>query len=114
MRVDDRSDEAFDQLKTQRNLVNKLRRNPISNFYNHKFEDSKGNMKETWRTINDLISDKVDKKNEEVCLSGCDRDDKSATANKLGNVFSYIGPEVQASVYDKYQEIQGSNFKEGK
>ena len=53
--LDDRNDEHFYLFKTQRNLVNKLRRNTISNFYNHKFEDSKGNMKETWRTMNDLL-----------------------------------------------------------
>jgi len=42
--LDDWSDEAFDLFKTQMNLVDKLRRNEIYNFYNHKFEDSKGNM----------------------------------------------------------------------
>ena len=67
-------------------------------------------MIETWMIVNDLISDKGDKKNEEVCLSGCYHDDKSATVNKLGTFFQNIGPEVQASVYDKYQETQGSNL----
>ena len=100
--LDDWSDEAFDLFKTQMNLVDKLRRNKIYNFYNYKFEDSKGNMKETWRTINYLISDKGDKKNEEVCFSGFDCDDKSAAVNKLGKFFSNIGSEIQASVYDKY------------
>ena len=65
-----------------------------------------------WRTINNLISDKENNENEEVCLSGCDRDDKSATVNKFGKYFSNIGPEVQASVYGKYQEMQDSNFSD--
>ena len=99
-------------LKPQRNLVNKLRRNAMSNFYNHKFEDSKGNMKKTWKTINGLIGYKGHKRNEEVCFIGCDRDDISATVDKFGKFFSNIGPEVQASVYDKYQEMQRSNFSD--
>ena len=59
------------------------------------------------RTINDLIGDKGDKRNEEVCLSGCYHDDKSATVNKFSKFFPNIGSEVQASVYDKYQEMSG-------
>ena len=47
-----------------------------------------------------------------MCLSGCDRDDKSLTVNKFGKFFSNIGPEVLASVYEKYQEMQGSNFSD--
>jgi len=47
-----------------------------------------------------------------VWLSGCDRDGKIATANKFGKFFSNIGPEVQASIYHKYQEMQGSNFSD--
>ena len=43
--LDDRSDEAFDLLKTQRNLVNKPRRNAISNFYNHNLRIEKGTRK---------------------------------------------------------------------
>ena len=92
--------------------MNKLRRNAIFNHYNHKFEHSTGKMNETWRTINYLFGDIGDKENEEVCLSGCDCDDKSTTVNKFGNFFSNIGPEVQANVYEKYQKMQGSNFSD--
>ena len=84
--LDGRSDEACHLFKTEESS-DKLRRNSISNFYNHNFKDSKRNMIETWMIVNDLISDKGDKKNEEVCLSGCYHDDKSATVNKLGIFF---------------------------
>ena len=37
--LDDRRDEAFNLFKTRRNLVNKPRRNAISNLGNHRFEE---------------------------------------------------------------------------
>ena len=64
-------------------------------------------MKETQRTKYDFVSDKGDEINEEVCFSGCDRGDKSVIVHKFCRFPLNIGPEVQASVYEKVSRNAG-------
>ena len=49
--LDNKSDASFELFKKQRNLVNKLRRKAMAEYYDIKFSHSKGNMKETWKLI---------------------------------------------------------------
>ena len=53
--LDSKSDESFILSTKQRNLVNKLKRKAMSDCYENKLGDSKGNLKETWNILNEIM-----------------------------------------------------------
>ena len=96
--LDDKSDVSYELFKKQRNLVNKLRRKAMAEYYDRKFSNCKGNMKETWKLINEVTNGNAEIGRNEVQLEGFASDDKSGIANEFGNFFSNIGIKVQNSV----------------
>jgi len=53
--MDEQSDESFNPFKTQRNFVDRLRCKAMTEFYNRKFRENKGNIKEIWNVIREYI-----------------------------------------------------------
>ena len=74
--LDDKSDASFQSFKKQRNLVNKLCCKAMAEYYDQKFSNSKGNMKENWKLIKEVTGGNADTGGDEVQLEGFAREDK--------------------------------------
>ena len=67
---DDKTDGLPEFFKKQRNLVNKLCRKAMAEYHDKKFPNSKGNMKETWKLINEVTGGNAETGGNEVQLEG--------------------------------------------
>ena len=77
----------------------------MSDYYGNKLEDSKGNMKETWNILNEIMGGKGKETTADINLDGCNLGDSNEIVNKFANFFSNIGSKVQSSVSNKYNEM---------
>ena len=109
--LDDKSDALLQLLKKQRNLVNKLLRKAMAEYYNLKFSNSKENMKETWKLIKEVTGGNADTGGgDEAQLEGFAREDKSEIVNKFGSFFSNISCEVQNSVKIDFNRFKNISY----
>ena len=66
--------------------MNKLRRKAMAEYYNRKFSNSKGNKKETWKLMNEVIGGNSEIGGDGVQLEGI-APDKPGILNKFGDFF---------------------------
>ena len=77
-----------------RNLLNTQIRNAKSEYYTNKFNDNEGNIKETWRTINDAIKSKRRSSNTIILKENDRKIESKEVPNSFNNYFTGIAEKL--------------------
>ena len=87
-------------LKSHNNLLNKLIMCAKKDYYHTEFMKYKRDVKNTWRTINNLLCRKNRKSNDPVHLKVFSKDitNKKEIAEEFNNYFTSIGPRLSNSI----------------
>ena len=108
------------KFKTYRNKLNCVIRKAKRSYYFNKFEKARGDMRQTWQTINNVLGrgkkeslpDQFKDRNEKLI------NDPKNIANEFNNFFVNVGPDLAANItstgktYDQYlgECVQNSMF----
>jgi len=61
----------------------------MTEYYNRKFQENKGDIKETWNVTRECISGNKKNENEQIQHDGCDRYDEVRIVNRFGDFFYF-------------------------
>ena len=88
-----------DAYRQARNRVNSLNIQPKRRYFS-KISECKGNMKESWKTINELLN-KRSKSSNVDCLKDSEHTfvNNKAISNALNNFFCTIGEKLASKIY---------------
>ncbi len=108
------SDKNLQKFKSYKNKLQTLIRKSKRKYYYSKFESAKNNMKETWKTINNVIGKQ---KKQTVQTNFKDKQNKILTdpveiSNRFNDFFVQVGPELASNIQStgkKYYEYLGNS-----
>ena len=83
--------------KTYRNILNKTIRLAKSNYWSAKFEEAKGNIKDTWKQIRNILNkndNKLDFPKSFILNDGQEISNDHMIANSFNTYFTNIGPSL--------------------
>ena len=81
-----------------RNSLNTQIRNAKSEYYTNKFNDNEGNIKETWRTINDAIKSKQKSKDKIKLMENDLVIENNEIPNRFNNYFTGIAEKLTSQL----------------
>jgi hypothetical protein len=103
-------DQLKTNLKTYNNILKRAIREPKKSYYHHCFEIFKNDIKNTWKTIKDIINKTKckNKLSEHFLINNIKVTDKCTIAEEFNNYFINLGPSLASHI----EKPHGKSFEQ--